>query len=446
MATASRTAPYRALPAAPRQASRIDITVYLAVALGYMLLLPPQLNLTIGSTVLPPYRFFLIPAVLFMLAKGIRGQIRFGWADLMIVLATAWVSFALFMTTNASEAFTAAVAQTTDIGLAYFFGRFTLRNLRDLRLFLLFMLPGLAVMGGIMVVESVIHRPILQDLVSSVVGKRILYQSDLRLGLFRSPGPFPHPILAGVFMSSFLPLYLMIGLRGWPRIMGAVAALCSFFTVSSAALLGLIVGGALVAYNWLSDRIANLTWRLFFVAAGIFVFLAEAGTGAGTFGLIMRYASLNSVSSYNRVLIWKYGTQNVASNPWFGLGYADWERPVWMVASLDHFWLLMAVRFGIIPPVLVAIAVILAVMALMRSSTMVGLVDQRALRGVAISLGVFAFGIISVALWLSAHIWFFMLIGFSVSIAANVQDRAAAIAFAQRRQRPAPPPPPRVPV
>jgi hypothetical protein len=182
--------------------------------------------------------------------------------------------------------------------------------------------------------------------------------------------------------------------------------------------LGLVVGGALLAYNWLSERVTNLTWRLFFVVTGVLVFVAETATGSGTYGLLMRYASFNTLSSYNRVLIWQYGTQNVRENPWFGLGYADWKRPDWMnSSSMDHFWLLMAVRFGIIPSVLMAIATIVVVLMLMRAATAApSYVDRRAYKGLAISLGVFGLGIISVALWLSAHIWFFMLIGLSVSV------------------------------
>lgn len=418
MATLIRPTP-RPMPSAVHRPAMSDkVPVYLAVALGYMLLLPPQLNVMIGTTVLPPYRFLLIPAAIYMIAKGLRGAIKFGWIDVIIVAATAWVCFALFMTTEAVEAFTAAFAQTTDIAFAYFFGRFTIRSLKDLRTFLILMAPGLAIIGVFLIAESFTNRRLIQDFAGLLTGRSAGYRIDVRLGLFRAPGPFPHPILAGVFLASFLPLYVLGGVRGWPKIAGIVAAVCSFFTLSSAALLGLVVGGALLAYNWLSERVTNLTWRLFFVVTGVVVFVAETATGSGTYGLLMRYASFNTLSSYNRVLIWQYGTQNVRENPWFGLGYADWKRPDWMnSSSMDHFWLLMAVRFGIIPSVLMAIATIVVVLMLMRAATAApSYVDRRAYKGLAISLGVFGLGIISVALWLSAHIWFFMLIGLSVSV------------------------------
>ena len=427
MATTFRPAPIGSPVARRMQAGSDNVPVYLAVALGYMLLLPPQLNLMIGTTALPPYRFMLIPAALYMMSRGLRGQIRLGWVDALIVAATAWVCFALFQTTEATEAFTAAFAQTTDIALAYFFGRFTIRSLRDLRTFLIMMAPGLFLIALVIVAESLLRQPLMQNLFGSLTGRPVTYRSDLRLGLFRALGPFPHPILAGVFLSSFLPLYALVGVRGWPKFAGIVASLLSFFTVSSAALLGLVVGGVLIAYNWVSERIVNLAWRMFLLGAGLFVFLAETATGSGTYGLILRFASLNSVSSYNRVLIWASGTKSVAKYPWFGIGYAEWARPSWMSASMDHFWLLMAVRFGIIPSILVAIGTVIAVLSLARAAMVGNPIDRRAMRGVAISLSVFALGIISVALWLSAHIWFFMFVGLSVSLAAAAQASATPV-------------------
>lgn len=418
------------LPASPgtpvqrrSRGSADNLPVYLAVAMGYVLLVPPQFNITVGTTLLPVYRFMLIPAVLYVMGSALRGRIRFNWIDWSIIAATAWIALALFMTTEATEAFTAVVAQTTDIAFAYFFGRYTIRSVRDLRMFLIFMAPALLVLGLILIAESLTHQRLLQQVAGAITGKNVAYGIDLRLGLFRAPGPFPHPILAGVFLASFLPLYALVGLRNWPKVVGIIAAYCSFFTVSSAALLGLVLVSGLIAYNWLSERITNISWRLFFFFTAVFIFFAETATGSGSVGLIMRFGSLNSHSSFWRALIWDYGTKNVAANPWFGLGYKDWVRPIWMQTnSVDHFWLLIAMRFGILPAALLALATTLAVFQLMRAASQAGYHDRRALIGVAMSLAIFAISIISVALWLSAHIWFFMLLGLAATLARSAGD------------------------
>lgn len=406
---------YRRMPARP-QARQDNRFVYLAVALGYVMLLPQQLSLNAFGSVIPPYRFFLIPAFLFIVGSGLRGRWRMILPDYLMVICVGWIWLALYNTTRSDDWITAAIAQTVDIGLAYFFARAAFKTLRDLRMFLLLMVPGLAIMAGFVALEAILHRHILQPFVGSLVGVGGYYPIDERMGLMRSRGPFPHPILAGIFFASFLPLFWMSGLRGWPRKIGIAASLFAGFSVSSAAMLALSVSSILMIYNWLSERIVNLSWRMFFVGLSILVFVLELATDSGSFNLIMRYASFNSLSSYNRVLIWRYGTENVAKHPWFGVGYGYWERPLWMGSSIDHYWLINAIQFGIIPPLMMALTTILAVLAVFRRVKLANPVDKTAYIGLAIAVSVFALGAVSVSLWLSVQVWFHMLIGLCVSL------------------------------
>ncbi len=416
---------YRTMPAS-QAAKPDDRFVYLAVALGYVMLLPPQLNMTVFGSVIPPYRFFLIAASLFVLYTNIRGRWTWVLPDFLMLFGTAWIWLALYTTTEFTDFFTSSVAMTVDIGLAYFFGRAAFRSLRDLRLFLILMLPGLAFMAVIVALESVLHRHLLQPFVGDLLNVRGVYNIDERLGLMRSRGPFPHPILAGIFFASFLPLYWLSGVKGWPRLVGIGTSFFSIFTVSSAAMLAISISLMLIVYNWISQRIANFSWRLFFVVSAIVIFALEFGTKSGSFNLIMRYASLNSYSAFNRVLIWRYGTMNVEKNPWFGIGYAEWERPSWMFSgSIDHYWLLLAIQYGLVPPVTLAAATILALLALNRRSMRETHVDRMAIRGLVMALAVFALGIVSVSIWLSTQVWYHLMLGMSVSIGyAMLRERA----------------------
>jgi len=410
--------PQQSMPKrAMRPSKSRDLSVYLAVILGYLMLLPPQLNMSILGSSIPPYRFFLIAAALYVLGGAMRGRLRFAWPDLAIIAAVAWICLAMSITSEWQEALTGSIAHITDIALAYLFARTAFRDLRDLRTFLILLLPGLLVTGVIMVLEAVTHTHIIQEAFSQLTGKPIVYGSTPRLGLMRAQGPFPHPILAGIFLSSFLSLYWLSGFKRWTRNLGAIAAICSIVTVSSATFLSLIAVIALLSYNWLSEKIANFTWSLFFVFFALFVFAAELGTKSGTFSLILRFASLNSMSGYFRILIWDYGTQNVAENPWFGIGYAEWTRPVWMSASIDNYWLLTAIRFGAPASILVGVATVATVVLIIRKSMSSQWLDQRLERGLAVAVTVFALGLMSVSIWLSAQVWFFVLLGLTVSLA-----------------------------
>jgi hypothetical protein len=399
--------------AAPKSA---DHLVYLAVVLGYILLLPTQMNLSIAGSVLPPYRFLLIPVIVLIINHILTSRMVMVTSDWLILAATTWICVAMFVNTGGTDAFTAAVANTVDIAVAYFFARIAFKTPRDFRLFLILMAPGLVFIALVIAIESTTHTPFTYEIFNSIFGGRQRRQFVVRLGLMRAFGPFPHPILAGIFLASFLPLYILGGIRGWPRLLGVLAAIGSFFTVSSAALLALVMSLLLLAYNWLTEKVANFGWRLFLAMACVTAFALEVFSQNGAFAVLTRYASLNTVTARHRILIWNHGTKNVAENPWFGIGYNDWERPVWMLESIDHYWLLLAIQFGVIVPFIVAAAIFLAVLNASRASAIGPSHDGRLLRGLAISLAIFAFGVISVSIWQSVQVWFYMLAGAAVSL------------------------------
>jgi hypothetical protein len=397
------------------------VPVTLAASLLYLLLLPEQFNPTIGGIYLSPFRVFLLGASLYIVSGALRQSLRFVWPDLLIILGMGWIWLASFMTSGSVEtSLIMGGSHTVDIGLSYFLARATIQTPSDLRRFLILIAPGVAFTGAIVVIEAVTHTLILQRLAGAVTGMPYPQRLDVRMGLMRGWGPFPHPILAGICLASLLPIYLLSGLRGWPRMLGAFGALGGFLTMSSAAMLGLVVGGILSVYDWLSERIGNLNWRIFLFLSVILAGAVELGSKSGFYSLLIRYASLNTASAYNRVLIWTFGTENISRNPWFGIGYADWDRPDWMHSgSFDHFWLITALRFGIPETFFLLGATLLGIlMVALRSRQMVPH-DARLLRGVAISMEVFALGLNSVSLWMAPLAWFFMLLGFTVSLGSQ---------------------------
>jgi hypothetical protein len=388
-----------------------------------LLFIPEQLHVRAVGLYLPPYRIFMFPATLYLLSSAVGGRLRFVWPDLLVALAAAWIWLASYMTSGEiSTAMNQGGAHTLDIAFAYFLARAAIQTPRDLRLFLVLIAPGIALMSLFVVQEAVTHTRVLQRVAADITGSPYRLRDDIRLGLMRGTGPFPHPILAGIFLSSFLPIYLASGLRGWPRTLGIAASFGGFFSMSSAALLGLLMGGLLWCYDWLTEKISNVTWSIFLFASGILFTTVEMTSNSGFYGLMIRYASLNTTSAYNRVLIWNYGTENIAQHPWFGLGYADWVRPSWMHSgSFDHFWLIMALRFGIPASMLLIGATVAGIILLAIKSSTYRKQDARLMRGLAISLAVFALGAVSVSLWLSVLVWFFVLVGISVSLGVNLK-------------------------
>lgn len=441
METATLHRPAAAAPAwsAPRQHM---VPIVLATILFYLLLLPEQLSPRMGGVFLPAYRLFMMPVVLYVLASVIQRRLRFAWPDLLIVLSTAWILLASYETSGSTTtAFIQFGAHFFDIAMAYFIARLAIQTPRDLRIFLVLIAPGVALLSFFVVQESITHVRLIQPLAAEITGVPNRLRDDVRLGLLRGAASFPHPILAGIFLASFLPLYLLSGIRRWPRLVGIMASIGGFFTMSSAALLGLLIGAILSGYDWLAERIENLNWRIFLFASSILYLSVESTSNSGFYGLLIRYASLNTASASNRILIVRFGTENIRRNPWFGIGYDDWDRPIWMhTDSFDHFWLILALRFGLPLLVMFALATIIGCVMVALKSRHVAPIDGRLLRGVAISLAVFALGGLSVSLWLAVLVWFSMLMGIAVSLgsmqqagpAPSVRPPGAEIEFGPR--------------
>lgn len=391
--------------------------IYAITLLGYLLLLPPQFNVLIGTSVIAPYRFFLIPATIWVIVSVLRGHVRLNWLDAIVGATTFWIGLSLFVTTEAFEAFTAVVAQTTDVGLSYFVARTAFRKFNDIRVFLILMAPGFAVIGFIMFVESITRSFWLQEIAAMITGRDVKLRWEVRFIFLRAAGPFPHSILAGVFLSTLLPLYWMSGLRRWPKILGLGASIASFFSLSSAAILALLAYTALLFYDWATRTFQKLSWHVAILSgAGLFLAL-ELGTESGTFRLLSRFAAINAGNAYHRTLIWKYGSENVLAKPWFGRGYEDWDRPAWMfISSVDNYWLVLSIQFGLIPAVLVALLTACVVYRLAMTTRGIATIDRRLMRGLAITISVFALGTISASIWLSTQTWYYMLLGMGVSV------------------------------
>ena len=63
--------------------------------------------------------------------------------------------------------------------------------------------------------------------------------------------------------------------------------------------------------------------------------------------VFLTYATFSAQTAYTRLYIFEWGMVNVWANPIFGLGFNDWVRPPFMGSSVDNFWLLTAMRYGI---------------------------------------------------------------------------------------------------
>lgn len=394
------------------------------LVVAYCALLPREINVNIADIDFRPYRIALVatlPITLRTLVKYPPGASGF---DILAGFVASWYIIALFGSDTLENAVVAGLAQGLDFTMAYLTGRAAIRNTHHFRYFFIFVLPGFAVVALLLAAESLNGQLIVRPIMSDLTGEAApFFYEEMRFGLMRALGPFPHPILGGTLLASLLPLAWYLPKRPRNRIVALGIAASSIFTVSSTAVLTFLVSAALVAATILQrvtrwPIIAMTTVTAVFGAVAISV-LSEGGL----ISFIVRRLTFNAVSGNYRRLVWDIAGREAQNNPWFGIGTRSWERPAWMVSeSIDAHWLLLAVRYGYPQAIVTFLLFTGAAIFLAVRYRHQPLRHRYAALALCYSLLALVFAGFSVALWEAVYMWAIMLCGIAVSMAGNVRS------------------------
>jgi hypothetical protein len=150
------------------------------------------------------------------------------------------------------------------------------------------------------------------------------------------------------------------------------------------------------------------------------------------FHVVVTYLTFSTGSAYNRLLIWEYGTAEVWRHPFFGIGFADWVRPAWMSGSMDNFWLVIAVRYGMPAFLLLAAAFVSMIGALGRLRIDRGKNHCRS--GLFVSLGGLIVAGCTVDYWNAIYCWLLFMLGCGMWM-LEPPTKAPSSSIAKRRDR-----------
>jgi hypothetical protein len=118
-------------------------------------------------------------------------------------------------------------------------------------------------------------------------------------------------------------------------------------SLSSGPLLAIVIQCCLIVWAWLF-RGTQVRWLILMCTAIAAYVIIDLLSDRTPFRVFLHYATFNSDTAYWRASIFEYGMDNVWNSPVFGIGLNEWVRPVWMgTGSVDNFWLLTAMRYGI---------------------------------------------------------------------------------------------------
>ncbi|MGB3711308.1 MAG: hypothetical protein WA985_06440 [Erythrobacter sp.] len=398
------------------------------VALFYsFLLVPIEVKLSFAGLNFYSYRIaivlFLPMAIFFAPRRGTR----FGLLDLLVFFGSIWVIISLIYHLGAGTGFVRSSAIFMDIFGAYLIGRLCITTLTDLRRTLVLIVPGLLFAAGFLAVESISGNLIVRPFFTSIFGRAVVYSAgdaagslelinEYRLGLLRAYSTFSYPILAGAILGSLLPLYIKSGLRSWALFFGVLACAMSFFSLSSAALAGLAMSLILVTLDYLMPRIKAVSWPIIVSLGAIYAFLANMVLETGFVGLIQRF-TLNPMTAYVRRMQWKYGSENVAEHPVFGIAFREYDRPFFLTASIDAHFLHLALRHGLITPVMLLIAAFSVMFLIGKAAPRFPRADRNLLVGINFMLAILLFISMTVTYFSEANIFFLASLGFAVSCA-----------------------------
>ncbi|MDV7145538.1 O-antigen ligase family protein [Tropicimonas sp. TH_r6] len=303
--------------------------------------------LTVAGLRLSPLRVMLLVLFVPYLFQIFRGAIgRTTAVDVLMMLHALWIVVALFVVHGPEKLPFAGITMVELVG-GYFMGRALVRNSNDYRRMIRLLLYSMIFLFPFALIELFTGRLVIPSIVG-VAFETIHRGSSAygRMGLERVYAVFEHPILYGMFCSLAIAnlFYMARGASFW-RYSGMIFAIgMTFMSLSSAPLLA--CGLQILMILW--DKITKGAWKFFIILGTISYVVVDLLSNRTPLTILIETLTFNSGTGWTRIAIFEFGIQNAYAHPIFGLGFNDWERPFWLTASVDNFWLLTTMRYGFV--------------------------------------------------------------------------------------------------
>lgn len=317
----------------------------------------------LGGLRLSMYRVYLLVFLFTFVTRwlnGSAGQVRA--PDILVIFTSFWMMMALFVNHGIIEQWEfAGILLIETIG-PYLAARVLIRNLASFKTFVRWYFLIVAILLPFVLFENMTGKPILLDLFRGILSVYHDVNMEPRMGLERAQATMPHPILFGVFCAPAFALswYTLSPDGAWFKQMRRpfVVGVAVFGSLSSGAFMGVLLQALLIGWDEVLKKIKN-RWKIFAVLFGILYIALELSSNRNAFQIIATELTFSKASAWNRIHIFNNAIDDVYSNPIFGLGQRDWTRPHWMKPSVDNFWLLVAMRYGILAWFLLTLSTVL---------------------------------------------------------------------------------------
>lgn len=395
------------LPAGSRAAPRDKASPF---AVTFVLSLVVPLILFVGNVRASPYLVLLVVSffpLVFMWLSGRVGPVSL--PDCLMLGATLWAALALMVNHGVVPMIEPSGIVLLETFGSYLVGRCLVRGPQGMLTIGRVYIVALVAMLPFAIIEAVTTRSLWLQMFSFVGPVYLPVNAGERLGLWRSQVGFEHPILFGLYVSSLFAFLLTTRKTSSGKFLCTIlSGILTFVSLSTGALLCFMVQTIMLFWSFLIKH--RNKWKIFISGVVFIYILIDVLSNRTPFHVFVSYLTFNSSSSYYRILIWRYGSENVAANPIFGIGMNDWVRPEWMISSVDMFWLLFAMQYGLPGACMLAAAILLILFRAGRPRNLPEITAQIR-RGLIISIVALIVALWSVALWRVSYCWFFFLVG-----------------------------------
>lgn len=409
----------------------------LLVAVLFIVGIVIPLSYQVGPLRLPLYRIIILvllfPALLSLLTGRLGGVKSF---DVLIISLGLWCFVAPFVGTQDAPMAASALVEAGGVVFldtvgSYLIARYAIRDMETYRAMVRLLFLTLVVLLPFAAIEAVTGTsPLLQVLskIGNVPGQ--IWQHK-RLGLERAQVTFEHSILYGVFASSIIGLavYSLIPTAKFfiKTIIFGIVSAAAVLSVSTGAVFAIMTQVMLMGWKWITASIVKLRkpWWMLAILIVVGYIAIDLMATRSPFHIVVNRLTFSSGSAYNRILIFEFGIQEVWRHPVFGIGYDDWERPGWLGNSMDNFWLLMAVRYGVTGFALFAIPFAIILLRLGRLRPLNRAVAEYR-NGLLITLGGMILAACTVHYWNAVYAYFLFLFGAGIWMLEQPQIQKTA--------------------
>lgn len=378
----------------------------------FLLSLFLPLRLQIGTMALYPSRILLIFLFVPVFLRWARStKLGSKSPDIFIIGHVLWAALAMAVV-HGIEHIQAIGIYTIEVIGTYFLGRTAVRSPEQFRSVCLILVTLVAFTIPFAAIEGLTGNNIIVHPLGSLSFTAVIPETRL-WGLYRAYAVFGHPILYGIVSGSLFCLcYYVISYRKnlistWS--IAAIPAIAGFLSLSSAAFVLISFQTIFIVWDFLTRSLPK-RWVILTLLVVIAYFAVDVLSSRLPIEVFISYFSMDPNSAYTRLIQMEHASKDLMQNWVFGIGFNEWDRPSWLGGSIDNFWLVVAMRYGIPGIVLLLIGYFL----ILKDSISVKITDPQVAyyrRGYCILLITMGLVVYTVHLWDEAFYLFVFFLG-----------------------------------